>query len=54
MKVVGNGRLAQDVRGALKFIFGLETVPSFSLGMVSPAELIENVRLVGELDPKNR
>jgi 1-deoxyxylulose-5-phosphate synthase len=50
MKIVGNGRLINDVRGALEYVFRLGTVPSFSLGMCSESELLENVKLVAELD----
>lgn len=49
MKVLGCGQLVQDVRQAMRFVLQLGTIHSLDIGMVSLAQLEENVRLVEEL-----
>jgi aryl-alcohol dehydrogenase-like predicted oxidoreductase len=50
MKVLGQGELTGDVRGALAFVHGLGCVDSLNVGVESEAELRECVRIVEELD----
>lgn len=56
MKVLGCGRLAhtsEDVRTAMAYVLGLGTVHALTLGISSPAELRENVRLMEDLTPQH-
>ena len=53
MKVLGVGQLADDVRGAIRYVLGLGTVHALTLGITSRAQLLEDVRLVEELAPGN-
>jgi predicted aldo/keto reductase-like oxidoreductase len=49
MKVLGVGRLGNDPRGAMDYVFGLGTVHAITIGMQSREELFENIQAVGEL-----
>jgi aryl-alcohol dehydrogenase-like predicted oxidoreductase len=51
MKVLGCGALKDNVRNAIEYVLQLGTVPAFTIGMTSAAQLDENVRLVEELAP---
>jgi len=50
MKVLGVGRLDDDVRGAVDYVFGLGTVHAITIGMRSLEELAVNIRIVGEME----
>jgi aryl-alcohol dehydrogenase-like predicted oxidoreductase len=50
MKVLGAGRLDNDLRGAVEYVFNLGTVHAITIGMRNRAELAENIRLVGEAE----
>ena len=49
MKVVGNGRLTQDLRKAIRFVLNLPSVDALVIGMQSESEIDEDVQLVEEL-----
>ncbi|MAG35557.1 MAG: hypothetical protein CL878_04840 [Dehalococcoidia bacterium] len=49
MKVVGQGKLSHDVRGALRYVLELGCVDAIVLGMESLGEIDENVELMEEL-----
>ncbi|HHX64705.1 MAG TPA: aldo/keto reductase [Chloroflexi bacterium] len=51
MKVLGCGRLTHDPRAAIRYVFELGTVHSASIGMISSAQLAENVRLTNGIAP---
>ena len=48
MKVVGQGRLGKDARNAIHFVLDLPCVHAITIGMVSRAEVDENVGWVEE------
>jgi predicted aldo/keto reductase-like oxidoreductase len=48
MKGLGVGRLGNDPRGAMDYVFGLGTVHAITIGMQSRDELLENIRAIGE------
>jgi 1-deoxyxylulose-5-phosphate synthase len=50
MKILGQGALTSDVRGALAFALGLGCLDALNIGVESEAELRECARLVEELD----
>lgn len=50
MKVMGQGSLGKDPRKALRFVLGLPCVDAVVVGMESTREILENVRLVEEID----
>ena len=50
MKILGQGALTGDVRGALAFALGLGCLDALTVGVESEAELRECARLVEELD----
>jgi predicted aldo/keto reductase-like oxidoreductase len=52
MKVLGCGKLADDVRAAMAYVFQLGTVYSVSIGMSSQKQVIEDVRAVEDLVPR--
>ncbi len=52
MKVLGQGKLRNDVRGALAYALGLGCLDALNIGIESEAELRECARLVEELDQK--
>ena len=49
MKVVGAGRLTHDPRRAIRYVLDLPSVDALVLGMLSEAEIDEDVGLVEEL-----
>lgn len=48
MKVLGVGRLGNDPRGAMDYVFSLGTVHAITIGMQSRDELLENIQAVWE------
>jgi aryl-alcohol dehydrogenase-like predicted oxidoreductase len=50
MKVVGAGDLGKDARGAIRFLMGLSCVDAFVIGMMSEAQVLENIGLIGEFE----
>jgi 1-deoxyxylulose-5-phosphate synthase len=50
MKVLGQGQLRKDVRGAIAYALGLGCLDALNIGIESEAELRECVRLVEDLD----
>ena len=53
MKVLGCGRLTDDMRKAIDYVLGLGTVHALTIGPTSFEQLEENVRLVGALAPQH-
>ena len=51
MKVLGQGELKSDVRGAIAYALALGCLDVLNIGVESESELRECVRLVEELDP---
>lgn len=49
MKVLGCGRLADDPRRAMEYVFQLGTVHALTIGTTTQAQLYQNVALVDEL-----
>jgi aryl-alcohol dehydrogenase-like predicted oxidoreductase len=52
MKVLGCGRLAEDPRAAMRYVFQLGTVHAITIGTSKREHLLGNVRLVEELAPR--
>lgn len=50
MKVIGQGKLAQDPAAAIQYVGGLGIVDAMTLGMVSRTQVDENLELVGRLE----
>ncbi|MGB9598080.1 MAG: aldo/keto reductase [Candidatus Poribacteria bacterium] len=48
MKVIGQGKLNDDVRKCFKFVMGLPYVDAMTVGMTSEEQLMENIALVDE------
>lgn len=51
MKVYGAGKLTDDRRNALEYVFQLGTVYSVTIGTSSLTQLKENVRLIADIAP---
>jgi aryl-alcohol dehydrogenase-like predicted oxidoreductase len=49
MKVMGQGRLGNDPRGAIRYVLGLSSIDSIVIGMGSEKEVRENTKLVEEM-----
>jgi predicted aldo/keto reductase-like oxidoreductase len=49
MKILGNGRLAREAPEMIEYALKLGTIHAFTIGMNSPAQISQNVRLVEEL-----
>ena len=50
MKVVGAGsELARDPSRAVRFVLGIPSVHALVMGMMSEAEILENIGLVDQL-----
>jgi aryl-alcohol dehydrogenase-like predicted oxidoreductase len=52
MKVLGRGRLADDARRAMQYVFDLGTVHAITVGMTTHEQLYQNIGLVEELSPQ--
>jgi aryl-alcohol dehydrogenase-like predicted oxidoreductase len=52
MKVLGCGRLVEDPRAAIRYVFQLGTVHSITIGMSKREHLHQNLKLVEELAPR--
>ena len=52
MKVVGQGELTHDPEKAIRFTFETGVVAAITIGMVSEAEIRQNVGIVRQLFPK--
>lgn len=52
MKVFGCGKLTQDVRKCMDYVFSLGTLYSVTIGMTSEEQLQENLKLVAEMGEK--
>jgi aryl-alcohol dehydrogenase-like predicted oxidoreductase len=52
MKVVGQGELTHDPEKAIRFTFGTGVVAAVTIGMISEAEIRQNVGIVRQLFPK--
>lgn len=53
MKVLGCGRLVEDPRAAIRYVFQLGTVHAITLGITGRDQLYQNVQLVEELAPRH-
>jgi aryl-alcohol dehydrogenase-like predicted oxidoreductase len=52
MKVLGCGRLAENARAAIQYVFKLGTIYAITIGTSQPEQLYENLRLVEEFAPQ--
>lgn len=52
MKVLGCGKLTDDVHGAIEYVLSLGMVHALTIGATSVEQLEENVKLVEELAPQ--
>ncbi|MBN2005933.1 MAG: aldo/keto reductase [Anaerolineae bacterium] len=52
MKVFGAGRLTQNPRAALEYVFKLGAVHAVTIGISNPEQLQQDVRLVEEIAPQ--
>jgi|TARA_B100000315_G_C14586881_1_gene593506 aryl-alcohol dehydrogenase-like predicted oxidoreductase len=50
MKIIGEGNLAHDINGAIKFITGLPFIKSIVLGCCSKEEIISAIKAIDSLD----
>jgi aryl-alcohol dehydrogenase-like predicted oxidoreductase len=48
MKILGNGRLSNDVGSAIQYALGLGTIHAITIGITDQDQLIENIRYVRE------
>jgi predicted aldo/keto reductase-like oxidoreductase len=53
MKVLGAGKLADDARRAMQYVFQLGTVYSITVGTSARNQFDQNLRLVEELAPRH-
>ena len=49
MKVIGQSRLAGEYKSAIKFVYDLDCVDAMTIGMLSRADVDQNVAWIGEL-----
>jgi predicted aldo/keto reductase-like oxidoreductase len=54
MKVVGQGELTRDPEKAIRYTFGTGVVAAVTIGMVSEAEIRQNVAIVRRLFPRDQ
>lgn len=54
MKIVGNGHLTHDVRGAIEYALNLGTIHSMTLGMMNKDQLQENIKIFSNFEREYR
>ena len=50
MKILGNGRLSNNVGGAIQYALNLGSIHAFTIGMTTQEQLMENLRFIREYD----